>query len=296
LTTAVEAGSRLIEVPGGRVWCEVVGAGERLPLVVLHGGPGFPHDYVRSLDALADERPVVFYDQLGCGRSDRPDDPSLWTTERAVAELVAVRRDLGLDAFHLLGHSWGSMLATDYALTRPGGIVSLILASPCISIPRWVEDATRFRQALPPEVQRVIDTHEAAGNTSCPEYIGAMAVYYKRHVCRMDPWPEELERAFAGEGHQVYETMWGPSEFTVTGRLHDFDRSGRLNEIDVPTLFTCGRHDEATPETVGWYTSLVPGAELTVFEESSHLAHLEERERYNPVVRAFIQRREGRPD
>ena len=293
---AVKAGSRFVDVPGGRVWCEVVGAGAGLPLVVLHGGPGFPHSYVRSLEALADERPVVFYDQLGCGLSDRPDDTSLWTTERAVAELAAVRRSLELDRFHLLGQSWGSMLATDYALTRPGGIASLILASPCLSIPRWVEDATRFRHALPADVQQVIDSHEAAGNTACPEYIAAMLVYYKRHVCRMEPWPEELERTFAGEGHQVYETMWGPSEFTVTGSLRDFDRSGRLHEIDVQTLFTCGRYDEATPETVGWYRSLLPGAELTVFEESSHLAHLEERDGYNAVARAFLQRCEGRRD
>lgn len=293
---AVAAGSRFVDVPGGRVWCEVVGAGEGLPLLVLHGGPGFPHNYVRSLEALSDERPVVFYDQLGCGLSDRPDDPSLWTTDRAVAELAAVRLSIGLDRFHLLGQSWGSMLATDYALTRPGGIASLILASPCISIPRWVEDATRFRQALPPDVQQVIDSHEAAGNTGCPEYVAAMLVYYKRHVCRMEPWPQELELAFAGEGHQVYETMWGPSEFTVTGTLRDFDRSGRLEEIDARTLFTCGRHDEATPETVGWYRSLLPGAELTVFEESSHLAHLEERDRYNALVRAFLHRCEARPD
>jgi proline iminopeptidase len=278
------------------VWCDVVGGGEGLPLVVLHGGPGFPHDYVRSLEALADERAVVFYDQLGCGRSDRPDDPSLWTTERAVAELAAVRQNLELDNFHLLGQSWGSMLATDYALTRPGGIANLILASPCISIPRWVEDATRFKRALPAEVQEVIDSHEAAGNTGCPEYIAAMLVYYKRHVCRMEPWPQEFERAFAGEGHQVYETMWGPSEYTVTGRLSDFDRSGRLHEIEIRTLFTCGRFDEATPETVGWYSSLLPGSELTVFEESSHLAHLEERDRYNAVARAFLRAGEGRPD
>jgi proline iminopeptidase len=278
------------------VWCDVVGGGEGLPLVVLHGGPGFPHDYVRSLEALADERAVVFYDQLGCGRSDRPDDPSLWTTERAVAELAAVRQNLELDNFHLLGQSWGSMLATDYALTRPGGIANLILASPCISIPRWVEDATRFKRALPAEVQEVIDSHEAAGNTGCPEYIAAMLVYYKRHVCRMEPWPQEFERAFAGEGHQVYETMWGPSEYTVTGRLSDFDRSGRLHEIEIRTLFTCGRFDEATPETVGWYSSLLPGYELTVFEESSHLAHLEERDRYNAVARTFLRAGEGRPD
>lgn len=287
-------GSGLVGVPGGRVWYDVVGAGDRVPLLVLHGGPGFTHEYVRSLEALADERPVVFYDQLGCGHSDRPDDVSLWTTGRAVEELAQVRAALGLERVHILGQSWGSMLATEYALGRPGGIVSLVLASPCISIPRWASDADRFRRALPQDVQDVIERHERAGNTSCPEYVAAMLLYYRRHVCRMDPWPDEMERSLAAEGHVVYETMWGPSEFSVTGRLRTFDRSDRLHEIAVPTLFTCGRHDEATPETVEWYRSLVPGAELVVFEDSAHLAHLEERDRYNDVVRAFLAGVDGR--
>lgn len=285
-------GSGTVDVPGGRVWYEVVGSGDRLPLLVLHGGPGFTHEYVRSLEALADERPVVFYDQLGCGRSDRPDDVSLWTTERAVAELAAVREAVGLERLHLLGQSWGSMLATDYLLGRPGGVVGVVLASPCISIPRWVEDAGRFRDALPEDVQRVIERHEGAGWTACPEYTAAMLVYYKRHVCRMEAWPDEVERSFGGNGEQVYSTMWGPSEFTVTGSLRTFDRSDRLHELDMPVLFTCGRHDEATPETVAWYQSLVPRAELVVFEESAHLAHLEERERYNAAVRGFLARAE----
>jgi proline iminopeptidase len=283
-----------IEVPGGRVWSQVVGGGERVPLVVLHGGPGFPHDYVRSLEELADERPVVFYDQLGCGRSDRPDDLGLWTVERAVEELATVLAALGLSRIHLLGQSWGSMLAVEYALSQPGGMVSLVLASPCISIPRWVEDADRFRSALPPEVQDVIQRHEQDGFTSCPEYQAAMLAFYRRHVCRMDPWPMEFERAFAGHGAAVYETMWGPSEFSVTGRLRSFDRSARLCEITVPSLFTCGRFDEATPETVAWYQGLLPGAELAVFEASAHLAHLEERDRYNAVVRGFLGRAERR--
>jgi len=290
----VETKEAFVEVPGGRVWSEVVGGGERTPLVVLHGGPGFPHDYVRSMEDLADERPVVFYDQLGCGRSDRPDDLGLWTVERAVAELAAVLAALRLNRIHLLGQSWGRMLDVEYALTQPGGIVSLILASPCISIPRWVEDADRFRSALPADVQEVLQRHEQSGLTSCPEYQAAMLVFYRRHVCRMDPWPMELERAYAGYGAAVYETMWGPSEFTVTGRLRGFDRSARLEEITVPSLFTCGRFDEATPEAVAWYQSLLPGAELAIFEQSAHLAHLEERDRYNQVVREFLSRVESR--
>ena len=290
---ALQAGAGYVDVPGGRDWYEVVGDPPRTPLLVLHGGPGFTHDYVRSLEALGDQRPVVFYDQLGCGRSDRPDDVGLWTTERAVAELEAVRAALGLEQLHVLGQSWGSMLATEYMLGGRSGVLSLVLASPCISIPRWVEDAERFKQQLPADVLGVIERHERAGNTACPEYVAAMLVYYKRHVCRLEEWPDEVERSFAGNGAQVYETMWGPSEYSVTGTLRTFDRSDRLHEIGVPTLYTCGRHDEATPETVDWYRSLTPGADLVVFEDSAHLAHLEERERYNDVIRAFLNRVEA---
>jgi proline iminopeptidase len=290
----MRTGEGFVEVEGGRVWYEVVGSGGATPLLVLHGGPGFTHEYCRSLEGLADERPVVFYDQLGCGRSDRPDDVSLWTTERHVRELAQLRRDLGLDAVHILGQSWGTMLATEYMLTAdPKGVVSLVLASPCISIPRWVADAEKFKAALPAAVLEAIDSHERDGFFGCPEYAAALLVYYKRHVCRLDPWPVELERAYAGYSAPVYETMWGPAEWTVTGNLKSFDRGDRLGEIKVPALFTCGRYDEATPETTGWYSSRLPGSELVVFEASSHLAHLEERDRYLQVAGSFLERVEA---
>jgi proline iminopeptidase len=271
-----------------------VGSGEATPLLVLHGGPGYTHEYCRSLAALADERPIVFYDQLGCGRSDRPEALSLWTTERYVREVSELRRVVGLDRVHILGHSWGSMLTTEYMLTaRPEGVVSLVLASPCISIPRWVADAERFKAALPAGVIDTIDTHEQQGFFGCPEYAAALLVYYKRHVCRLDPWPVELERAYAGHSEAVYQTMWGPAEWTVTGNLQTFDRGERLADIDVPVLFTCGGYDEATPETTAWYSQQLPGSELVVFENSSHLAHLEERDRFLQVVREFLRKVDG---
>ncbi len=278
-----------IEVTGGRVWYERLGDGGRIPLLVLHGGPGFTHEYVRSLEGLAGERPVIFYDQLGCGRSERPDDTSLWTVARAVEELAQVREALQLTDVHLLGQSWGTMLVTEYLLGQPAGVRSVVLASPCISIPRWVVDARQLLAALPAEVQAVISRHEVSGYTSCPEYQAAILAYYRCHVCRMDPWPDEVERAFAGAGLTVYETMWGPSEWAVTGTLRDFDRSDRLAELNLPALFTCGRYDEAGPATVEFYQSRLPGSRLIVFEHSSHMAHLEERERYLAEVSRFLR-------
>jgi proline iminopeptidase len=277
-----------VPVTGGRVWYHVVGDGDGVPLLTLHGGPGFSHDYLEPLGALGAERPVVFYDQLGCGRSDRPGDPALWRVERFVEEVDAVRLALGLERLHLLGQSWGTMLGVDYLLAHGDGVMGVVLASPAISIPRWCADAAELRAALPEAVQAVLDSHEAAGSTRCPEYQAAMLVFYKRHVCRLDPWPDCLERAYAGEGEDVYETMWGPSEFHVTGTLRDYDRTGRLKEITNRTLVTCGAHDEATPGASALYANELPRGRLVVFDESAHLPHVEEAERYNAVVSEFL--------
>ncbi|MCI0433886.1 MAG: proline iminopeptidase-family hydrolase, partial [Gemmatimonadetes bacterium] len=234
------------------------------------------------------DRPVVFYDQLGCGKSARPEDPSLWRAERFVRELARVREALGLDRVHLFGHSWGTMLAVDALLDGSRGVESLVLASPALSIPRWLSDAARLRLGLSQHVHAVLEAHEAAGTTSTTEYREACKVYYRKHLCRMDPWPEPMQRSHQGSSGDVYHTMWGPSEFHATGNLKDYDRSHRLGEIDVPALVTCGRHDEATPEASEWYCSLMPRAELEVFELSAHMAHLEEPDRYIERLRSFL--------
>jgi proline iminopeptidase len=277
-----------IAVDAGEVSYRVVGDGPGLPLVCLHGGPGLPHDYISNLAALADERPVVFYDQLGCGSSDRPDDSSLWRAERFVDELQRVRDVLGHERVHLLGQSWGGMLALLYALEQPKGLESLVLASPVVSVPRWIADADRLRAELPPDVEATLRSHEASGFVDCPEYVAATLVFWKRHVCRLEPWPDELERALSGFGVDVYRTMWGPSEFTCTGILDGLDLSARLGEVSLPTLFTCGRFDEATPEANEHYRSLMSDARLLVFEESSHTAHLEQPGDYLAALREFL--------
>jgi proline iminopeptidase len=285
-----------LDVPGGKVWYRAVGDNaEATPLLCLHGGPGFTHYYLEPLEALADRRRVIFYDQLGCGRSDRPEDARLWTVERAVAELGILRRALAQGPIHLLGHSWGSMLAVDYALANPDHLVSLVLASPAISMPRWVADLRAYRDRLPPPVREALTRHETAGTTDTPEYEAATAIFYQHHLCRMQPWPEPLLRSIEGAGSQVYATMWGPNEFFVTGNLADYDRTLRLGELRMPVLLTCGRFDEATPEACAWYQQLLPEAELAVFEASAHVPHLEETDAYLQVVSAFLRRAEARP-
>ncbi|MCL4502117.1 MAG: proline iminopeptidase-family hydrolase [Deltaproteobacteria bacterium] len=284
-----------IPVTGGLVWYRMTGpARRRVPLLTLHGGPGAPHDYLEPLEDLADERPVIFYDQLGCGKSDRPDAPTLWTVGHFIEELGQVRQALGLERLHLLGQSWGGMLAVEYLLARGlSGVASLILSAPFLSTSRFVADQRAYLQEMPAAIRRVILDKEASGDFDSPEYQEAMAAYYRRHLCRLDPWPDCLNRAFAGLGVQVYRQMWGPSEFTMTGNLGKAELVACLRKISLPVLLTCGRYDESTPETTAYYQSRWPGAEMVVFEEASHMHHLEKQEHYLDMVRGFLRRVES---
>jgi proline iminopeptidase len=279
-----------IPVEGGRVWYGVAGAAKTgAPLITLHGGPGYPHDYLEPLALLAGDRPVIFYDQLGCGKSDRPADRSLWRIDRFVRELGQLRAALGLERVHLFGHSWGTMLAVDYLLTG-ATVESVILASPALSIPRWMADAKAYVQTMPVEWQETAARHEAAGTTHSREYRDAATAYYHRYLCRQEPWPDPMERSHEASSGVVYREMWGPSEFHAIGNLREYDRATRLGEITARTLYTCGGYDEATPETTAWYCSLTPAAELTVFERSAHMPHLEETEAYLAALRRFLHR------
>jgi proline-specific peptidase len=282
-------------VPVGqyRVWYRVVGGGadhENIPLLTLHGGPGVPHDYILDMEALAsDTRRVIFYDQLGCGLSDQPHNPALWTIERSVEEIGIVRRQLGLDHVHLWGQSFGGLFAIEYALSQPQGLISLILASSTSSIPLWIAEANRLRNELPPEVQATLLRHEQAGTIDSPEYQAATKVFYDRHVIRLKPIPAHVQRAMNQAG-EVYNTLNGPTEFHVIGTIKDWDRTDRLSEIRVPTLITSGRYDESTPLLNEVLHNGIAGSEWVVFEHSSHMAHVEERELYLSTVRAFLER------
>jgi len=245
---------------------------------VLHGGPGGCHDPLEGLGALAEQgRRVVLYDQLGSGESSRPNDASLWTVGTFIEQLQSVRDGLGLGELHLFGSSWGGMLALEYAFTKPPGLKSVILNSTPTSAPRWAEEAQRLLGNLPPG----LDEKEVEEE------------FKRRHIIRLDPEPESLARARAKFGTQVYETMWGPNEYTATGTLKDWDVIDRLGEIDVPTLITSGRYDECTPTLVEPLQAGVADSEWVLFEDSAHMAYLEEPERYLQVVRAFLDRVEG---
>jgi len=281
---------------GYRTWYRVVGESEepgKLPLLVLHGGPGASHDYLEPLEAVAGTgRRVILYDQLGGGNSDHPQNPALWTVDLFVEELGAVRKALALDHVHLLGQSWGGMLGMEYALSQPSGLASLIVADSPASMRQWISEANRLRGQLPPEIQHTLESHEQQGTTDSQEYQDAMLVFYRRHVCRVDPWPDCVARTFEklALSPEVYTTMNGPSEFHVIGTLKTWDITNRLPEITVPTLLLSGRYDEATPLIVETIHRSIPGSEWILFENSSHMPHVEETERYLHVLDAFFRR------
>ncbi|WP_407676695.1 proline iminopeptidase-family hydrolase [Planomicrobium stackebrandtii] len=284
-----------ITVTGGKVWYRISGDDPGIPLLILHGGPGSKSSDNDPLRQLGTERPIIHYDQLGCGKSDRPTDTELWTVERYVEELEQVITALKLEEVHILGHSWGTMLAASYLSKKPKGVCSIIFSGPALDAQRWERDQRNYLKQFPQEVQDTIEQSEREGTTDSAEYKQAMMDFYKKHMCRVDPWPKEMQEDLDEMNQQIYNFMWGASEFTVTGTLKNFDATGYLHEIEIPALFACGRFDEATPEATEYYAGLVPGAEFHVFENSSHMPGIEEPEAYLEMVREWVNRQELRP-
>ncbi|MDQ2754951.1 MAG: proline iminopeptidase-family hydrolase [Actinomycetota bacterium] len=281
------------------------GAGDApAPLVVLHGGPGAAHNYTLMManlarpDAARDpQRPVravVHYDQIGCGGSTHLPDapPETWTVELFVRELRALVDHLGIDRFHLLGQSWGGMLAPEVVLADPTGILSLTICDSPASMALWMEAAADLRADLPPEIEQTLRTHEEAGTTDSRDYLEAMEVFYARHVCRVVPNPQEVTDSFAQIEAEptVYHTMNGPSEFHVVGSLREWSVVERLDAVSVPTLVVAGAHDEATPLVWAPFVERIPGATSHIFPDSSHMPHVEEPNAFLEVVGGFLAR------
>ena len=263
------------------------------PLVVLHGGPGAAHNYLLQIANLASTgRPVIHYDQLGCGNSTHLRDRGgeFWTVELFLEELANLVDALGLERFHVLGQSWGGMLAAEYAVTRPAGLAALVISNSPASMDLWVAEATRLRRDLPADVRDALDSHEAAGTTQDPAYLAATQAFYDRHVCRVVPNPPEVlaTEAQLNEDPTVYHTMNGPNEFYCIGTLRSWSIVDRLSLIAAPTLLISGRYDEATPATVQPFADRVENARWIIFEHSSHMPFVEEPERYREVVGAFL--------
>jgi len=262
-----------------------------VPLLLLHGGPGAPHDYLEPLAAeLSKERRTIMYDQLGCGLSDKPQDQRLWTLRHYLEELRSLIELLELDEFFILGQSWGGMLAAEYAASKPAGLRGLILSNSLASAETWNREARRLVGELPGPLREALDNAEKDGDTSSTHYQDAALEFYRRHVCRLPAWPECLQSSFAklAEHPEVYGHMWGASEFYCDGILRDWDIRPRLKEVKTPALLISGEFDEATPAVQKELREGLSDAEWNLIPRASHMAHLEEPRAYLKAVSSFL--------
>ncbi|MFP5352098.1 MAG: proline iminopeptidase-family hydrolase [Actinomycetota bacterium] len=282
MTAQVREGT--IGFGGWRTWYRVVGdASERAPLICLHGGPGSSHHYFARLEGLAERgRPVVLYDQVGCGGSSRPPVDEL-DVDVFVDELANLREELHLDRVFVLGTSWGGMLAMEYAVTRPQGLLGLVLNSTLVDAATWAAEQARLRDELPTEYADTLRKKDVDD----PAYLEAEAVLNARHFCRLEG-AVEIDRMQEARSKDVYRAMWGPNEWTMVGKLGGWDIRDRVNGIDVPVLITAGRHDMCTPKVLEQLQIAFPEAETVVFENSSHTPYLEEAAAFMETAGRFM--------
>ena len=283
-------GSRMIPVDGKyRVWTKQVGNG-KAKMLTLHGGPGFPHDYFECFEDFLPQHSVQFYyyDQLGVGNSDQPDDASLWTVDRYRNEVEQVRAGLGLDKFYLYGHSWGGMLGIEYALAHQEHLKALIISDMTASIPSYVTYINQLRKQLPEEDQRILEKYEATGQYEAEPYQKVIfGKIYAQHLLRLDPWPEPVDRAFKKFNAKIYNTMQGPNEFVITGNFKDWDRWADLPKIKVPTLIMVGRYDTMSVDDIRRMGKLIPKSRVIV-TNGSHLSIYDDQQNYFRELLRFI--------
>ncbi len=267
----LKSGEGYIKVTGGKVWYKIVGDGNKTPILVLHGGPGATSYYLKPLSALGKDRPIIFFDQLGCGRSTLEMDTSQMNINFYVDEVNQVKKALGLKNFYLYGQSWGTILGAEYYFAHPEGIKGIILASPALSGKLWQRDSKILQKQLPDSLQQIILKHEKDQSFDSPEYQKVLTVYYQKHVARKLPWSADIDSTIQYLGEKVYVYMNGPSEFTFTGTLQHYDATKRLHKIKIPSLFVCGEYDEARPETTKYYANLVPNSKFVVIKGAAHM-------------------------
>ncbi len=291
---APSATEAMLAVNGGRIWYRVSGSGSGTPVILLHGGPGFSSYYMKSLERLGSDRPVVRYDQLGGGRSDRTEDTTLFTIPHFVAELDSLRSHLGYDRVHLVGHSWGTILALEYYRAHPEHVASLTLQSAALDIPVWEKNARQLVSTLPDSSQRAIRTAEEQKNYDSPAYQAALGEFYGRYVWR-HPVEADLDSTMATVNEGIYNYMQGPSEFTIVGTLKRYDATPFLKDVKVPTLYTVGEYDEANPDIIKRFADLTPGSRYVVIPGAAHITAWDNPDANLKAVRDFLREVDAAP-
>jgi proline-specific peptidase len=285
--SALPAGEAYLFVPGGRIWYRLTGSGSGVPVILLHGGPGYSSYYLKSLESLGSDRPVVRYDQLGGGKSSSAGDTTLFTIPHFVAELDSLRAHLGFARIHLLGHSWGTILAVEYYRAHPEHVASLTLGSAALDIPAWERHARQLVLTLPDSMQRAIREREKEGKFDAPDYQAALGEFYSRYVWR-HPVQADLDSTMQTVNQQIYNYMQGPSEFTITGTLKRYSVRDFLPRIKVPILYTVGEFDEANPPTIRGFAALTPGARVVVLPGAAHITTWDAPDAMLAAVRGFL--------
>lgn len=288
------AGIRMIPVCGGKykVWTKRMGSGP-LKVLLLHGGPGFTHDYLEAMESFLPQAGIemYYYDQLGVGNSDVPDDPTLWTLPRYLTEVEEVRRGLGLDRFVLYGQSWGGILALEYALNYQQHLRGLVISNMCAGIQSYLKRSAELRVKLVShETLARFNALEAAKDYDNPDYMRIiMEFYYPKMICRLTPWPEPVTRAFRLFNEKIYNQMQGKSEFEVTGNLKDWERWDRLHEIRVRTLTMGATYDEMDPADMIRMAKMMRNATSAICPNGSHLALWDDQAVYFDHLLGFLK-------
>ena len=285
--TALPSGEWRLAVDGGRIWYKVSGTGTATPVILLHGGPGFSSFYMKPLEALGNERPVVRYDQLGGGKSDGLTDTTKITIAHFVKELDSLRAHLGYERVHLVGHSWGTILGLEYYRVHPEHVASLTFASAAFDIPEWERNAKRLVLTLSDSAQRAIRTREAQKQYDAPDYQAALEEFYGKYVWR-HPVAADLDSLLKTVNQTIYNYMQGPSEFTIVGTLKTYDGTKYLKDVKVPTLFTVGEFDEANPATIRRHAAMTPGAKVVVIPGAAHVTTWDNPEAMVKAVRTHL--------
>ena len=277
-----------LAVHGGSIWYKISGTAKGTPLVLLHGGPGFSTFYLKPFEDLGDDRQVARYDQLGGGKSDKIADTTLFTIEHFVKELDSLRTHLGVRQWHVLGHSWGTILALEYYRAHPNRVASLVLGGAVLDVPAFERHVRSLLPTLSKSAQRAVKKAEASGKYDDPEYEKAINEFYALYVFR-HPVQADLDSSVATFNQDIYVYMQGPSEFTITGTLKNYDVTSYLPQVKVPTLFTVGEFDEVGPEIVRSFAAKTPGARFVQYAGASHITTWDARDEDVKTVREFLR-------
>jgi proline iminopeptidase len=289
----IPEGEGYVQVDGGKIWYKVVGKGKGVPLLIIHGGPGGRScGSIEGYSLLSDDRPIIFYDQLGSGKSDRPTDTSLWKLPRFANEVEKLREALNLKELHILGSSWGASILIEYLATKkPKGISSAIFAGPLISTPIWMRDAKILLSKLSKNVQDTVEKYEMKKNYLAPSYLAATDSFYAHYMSVMPKQKSVLPSpcdGVPGSNMEIYNYMWGPTEFTATGTLKNFDRAKDLGKVKEPVLFIVGRYDEARPETMCEFQKLTKGSKVVIIENAGHAKIKDQPVEFTNALRKFL--------